>query len=94
LTPSPHHGKTFSRLYRERPVKRQEFIFKLQQELRKHQFDTFVDNPPSVAQGGHGVVAPGCTACRVRLNTHDQFMGHLVFEVLPEAVETILHSGN
>jgi len=27
----------------------------LQTEIRRHSFDTFVDEPPSVAQGGKGV---------------------------------------
>jgi hypothetical protein len=32
----------------------------LQPEIRHHTFDTFVDTPPSIAQGGNGVVTPGC----------------------------------
>jgi len=36
----------------------------LQAEIRRHTFDTFVDQPPSIAQGGKGVVVPGCPACR------------------------------
>jgi hypothetical protein len=28
-------------------------------ELQKHVWDTFVENPPSVAQGGSGVVVAG-----------------------------------
>jgi hypothetical protein len=86
----PHRGKTFSRLYRENPVKRSEFIFQLQQELRKHRFETFVNEPLSVAEGGRGIVAPGCTLCRVRMNTTTAFLEHLVFEVLPGVVEKIL----
>jgi hypothetical protein len=35
----------------------------LQQEIRKHNFDCFVDEPPSMAQGGRGVVVPGCPRC-------------------------------
>src|SRR5260370_42100026 len=34
----------------------------LQTEIRRHTFDTFVDTPPSIAQGGNGVVTPGCPA--------------------------------
>ena len=30
----------------------------LQQEIRRHDFNYFVDQPPSVAQGGRGVVVP------------------------------------
>jgi hypothetical protein len=28
----------------------------LQQEIRRHDFNYFVDQPPSIAQGGRGVV--------------------------------------
>jgi hypothetical protein len=31
----------------------------IQQEIHRHDFSHFVDNPPSVAQGGRGVVVPG-----------------------------------
>jgi hypothetical protein len=52
-------------------------------EPQKHVWDTFVDNPPSVAQGGSGVVVVGCTACRKRLNTNSQYLRHLSDDVLP-----------
>jgi hypothetical protein len=55
-----------------------------QAELRRHSFDTFVDEPPSVAQGGKGVVVPGCPACKKRFNTTTRFVDHLVEDVLPE----------
>jgi hypothetical protein len=43
------------------------FLSALQHEILRHNFDTFVDNPPSVAQGGRGCVVPGCVPCRKRL---------------------------
>jgi hypothetical protein len=46
-----------------------ELLRALQIEIRRHDFGTFVDNPPSVAQGGNGVVVPGCAFCKKRLNT-------------------------
>jgi hypothetical protein len=52
-------------------------------ELMRHTWDTFVDEPPSVAQGGNGVVIPGCPACRKRINTNDQYLRHLSDDVLP-----------
>jgi hypothetical protein len=52
-------------------------------ELMRHTSDTFVDNPPSVAAGGNGVVIPGCPACRKRINTNDQYLRHLSDDVLP-----------
>jgi len=52
-------------------------------ELMRHTWDTFVDNPPSVAEGGRGVVIPGCPACHKRINTNDQYLRHLSDDVLP-----------
>jgi hypothetical protein len=43
-------------------MNKQELLRALQVEIRRHGFDTFVDEPPSVAQGGRGVVVPGCPA--------------------------------
>jgi len=39
-------------------------IAAIQTELRRHTWDTFVDNPPAIAQGGKGVVVVGCPACQ------------------------------
>jgi hypothetical protein len=36
-------------------------------ELMRHSWDTFVDESPSVAAGGMGVVIPGCPACHKRI---------------------------
>jgi hypothetical protein len=52
-------------------------------ELMRHTSDTFVDELPSVAVGGLGVVIPGCPACRERINTNDQYLRHLSDDVLP-----------
>jgi hypothetical protein len=52
-------------------------------ELMRHSWDTFVDDPPSVAAGGNGVVIPGCPACHKRINTNDQYLRHLSDDVLP-----------
>ncbi len=38
----------------------------LQQEIRRHDFNYFVHEPPLIAQGGKGVVVPGCPACMKR----------------------------
>jgi hypothetical protein len=54
-----------------------------QSEIRRHSFDTFVYNPPSIAEGGNGVVVPGCPACRKRLFTMAQFLDPLADDVLP-----------
>lgn len=41
----------------------------IQQEILQHDFSYFVDEPPSIAQGGRGVIVPGCPACMKRINT-------------------------
>lgn len=49
----------------------------IQTEIRRHNWDTFVDEPPSIAQGGRGVVVTGCSVCKARLNTTSQFVEHV-----------------
>lgn len=44
-----------------------------------------------MAEGGTGVMAPGCMLCKVRLNTSGQYLEHLLVDVLPQAVERILN---
>jgi hypothetical protein len=41
-----------------------ELLRAIQQEIYRHDFSTFVDSPPSIAQGGKGVVVPGCRLAR------------------------------
>lgn len=50
-------------------------------EFGKHRWDTFVDEPLSMARGGKGVVVPGCSMCKVRLQTVSQFTDHLCEKV-------------
>jgi hypothetical protein len=45
-----------------------ELLHALQSEIRRHDFSTFVDGPPSVAQGGKRIVIPGCPAYRKWIN--------------------------
>ena len=52
-------------------------------ELQKHSLSTFVHDPPSIAEGGQGVVVTGCPACRKRFGTVNQLMQHLSDDVLP-----------
>ncbi len=61
----------------------------LQQEIRRHNFSCFVDQPPSIAQGGRGVVVPGCPACMKRINTMNQFLDHLADDVMPALIEKL-----
>jgi hypothetical protein len=52
-------------------------------------FGKEVDTPPSIAQGGNGVVTPGCPACRKRLFTMDNFLNHLCEDVLPGLLDKL-----
>jgi hypothetical protein len=65
-----------------------ELLAALQKEIHKHDFSHFVDEPPSIAQGGHGVVVPGCPPCRKRINTMQQFLDHLAYDVLPKLLDS------
>jgi hypothetical protein len=40
-------------------MKKSDLLRALQTEIRRHTFDTFLDEKPSMAQGGKGVVVPG-----------------------------------
>jgi len=61
-------------------------IASIQSELRRHSWDTFVDEPPSIAHGGRGVVVVGCPACRKKLYTVSQFVEHLARDVIPKVI--------
>ena len=53
-------------------------------EIRRHDFSTFLTETPSMAEGGPGVVVPGCPACRKRLFTMANFT--LYFNVTPNSI--------
>jgi hypothetical protein len=61
----------------------------LQQEIRLDDFSHFVDEPPSVAQGGNGVVVSGCPTCRKRINTMPQFLDNIANDVLPGLLDKL-----
>jgi hypothetical protein len=61
----------------------------IQAEINRHDFSHFIDEPPSIAQGGKGVVVPGCPACRKRINTMPQFLDHLANDAMPELLERL-----
>jgi hypothetical protein len=44
---------------------------------------------PRMAQGGTGVVVPGCPACRKRIQTVAQFLDHLTDDVLPSLLDKL-----
>jgi hypothetical protein len=61
----------------------------LQTEIRRHDFSTFLTEKPSMANGGGGVVIPGCTTCRKRINMMSQFLDHLADDVLPPLLDKL-----
>jgi hypothetical protein len=63
--------------------KKREILQAAKSELLKHSLGTFVDDPPSVAEGGRGVVVSGCPACQKAFGTVNQLMHHLADDVLP-----------
>jgi hypothetical protein len=66
-----------------------ELLRAIQQEIHRHNSGHFIENPPSVAQGGKGVVVPGCPMCKKRINTMSQFSDHLADDVLPDLIEKL-----
>ena len=60
-----------------------ELLRAIQQEIQRHDFSHFVENPPSIAQGGKGVVVPGCPMCKKRIKTMSQFLDHLADDAMP-----------
>ena len=65
----------------------------IQKEIHRHDLSYFVDEPPSVAQGGKGVVVAGCPTCKKRINTMTQFLDHLANDVMPALIDR-LAAGN
>ncbi len=61
----------------------------IQKEIHRHDLSYFVDEPPSVAQGGKGVVVSGCPACKKRINTTVQFLDHLANDVMPALIDRL-----
>lgn len=60
-----------------------ELLRLIQQEVQLHTLDTFVDEPPAVAEGGRGVVVTGCPRCGKRFQTINQLLYHITDDVLP-----------
>jgi hypothetical protein len=73
----------------EPSVQKSALLKALQQEILRHDFSYFVDEPPAIAQGGKGVVVPGCPACQKRINTMNQFLHHLTEDAMPALIERL-----
>ena len=67
-------------------------IAAIQSELRRHSWDAFVDQPPSIAHCGRGVVVVGCPACRKKLYTVSQFIERQARDVIPKVISGELQS--
>lgn len=66
----------------DRPTK-EKILAAAKTELLRHSLGTFVHDPPSVAQGGKGVVVSGCPTCSKPFGTVNQLMHHLADDILP-----------
>jgi len=75
-------------------MNKQDLLRAFQTDINRHDFDTFVDNPLSVAWGGKGVVVPGCTVCRKRFNTSGQFADHIANDVVPKLLDKLLNTSD
>jgi hypothetical protein len=64
--------------------------FAVSRRLANASRESNADEPPSVAQGGKGVVVPGCPACKKRINTMPQFLDHLADDVVPPPLRSEL----
>ena len=61
----------------------------IQKEIHRYDFSYFVDEPPSVAEGGKGIVVSGCPTCKKRINTMTQFLDHLASDVMPALIDRL-----
>ena len=52
---------------RSSTVQKSILLAAIQKEIHRHDFSYFVDEPPSVAPVGKGVVISGCPKCRRRI---------------------------
>jgi hypothetical protein len=75
-------------------MKKPDLYRALRSEFHRHDFSTFVDEPPSVAQGGRGVVVPSCPMCKKRFGTMPQFLDHLTDDVLPAVLDRLSSESN
>jgi hypothetical protein len=66
-----------------------ELLRAIQQEIQRHDFSHFVENPPAVAQGERGVVVAGCPASKKRIDTISQFLDHLRNDAMPELINRL-----
>jgi hypothetical protein len=66
----------------------------IQREIHNHDLTHFVDDPPSIVQGGRGGVITGCSRCRKQFGTVSEFIDHLTHDVLPPLIDKLSTEGN
>jgi hypothetical protein len=70
-------------------VQKSVLLAAIQKEIQRHDFSYFVDEPPSVAQGGKGVVVSGWPACKKRFNATSEFLDHLANDTMPALINRL-----
>jgi len=71
-------------------AEKSELLEAAQHELMKHHWDTSCTQPLSIAEGGKGVIVPGCVHCRKLLYTSNQYLSHLALDVLPHIIDRVI----
>jgi hypothetical protein len=61
----------------------------IQREIYRHDFGTYVEDPPTIAQGGRGIVVAGCPACKKRLQSMNEFVRHLAEDAMPPLLDRL-----
>jgi hypothetical protein len=70
-------------------MRKSELLAALKSEIQRYNLSTFIDAPPSIAQGGRGVVVTGCPMCRKQFGTIAQFVDHLTNDILPPLLDRL-----
>ena len=58
-------------------------------EIYRHDFGTYVEDPPTIAQCGRGIVGAGCPACKKRLQSMNEFLRHLAEDAIPPLLDRL-----
>jgi hypothetical protein len=64
-------------------------VFDCQPAPKQKAFDTFVGEPPAVANGGKGVVVAGCATYKKRLQSMNEFLRHLAEDAMPSLLNQL-----
>jgi hypothetical protein len=61
----------------------------IQKEIHRHDLSYFVDESPSVAQGGKALLCLVVQPAKKRINTITQFLDHLANDVMPALIDRL-----